>query len=251
MRNQIYLFIFILLGLYSCSEDNNQNSESFSKTSSESIAFRVNASDKLKSFETTEVLSQLFFEFGIKKIFVENLNDGKKKISFVSANSNFINDNFSNFIDNEFIIEENLIYEDKSPLNILKLENNNLFYKEGENNSFIDINLITNNDNISLLKLLLLMNEIQTPNDDKKTYENYLEIYNGRGGCHFSDQVIAFGFGFSQAGAMADLEWTLNNSVNNFYCKRISPRAEISDWGGFYTATVTFCCRNGGNGGSW
>lgn len=251
MRKQFYLIIFTLLALSSCSEDGNQNSETLKKENSENVNYRISSLERLQSFQTTEILSPLFFEFGINKILVENLSDGRKQVSFVSTESNFRNNRYSSFINEEFIIHNNLIYESTSPLNILKLVDSNLLYKDGANNEFINIDLITENDNVSLLKLLFLFNEIQILDENKKGYNDYVSVYSGRGGCHWSNQVIAYGFSFTQAGAVSDLQWTLNNEVNHFGCRQINSQAEVTNWGGFYTATITFCCGGGGAGGSW
>lgn len=251
MKNLFYLIILTSLALISCTEESIQKTESSRMEKSEKINYRISSSERLETFQTIEILSPLFFEIGIREIHVENIDSEKKQVSFVSTESNFKNDRYFNFKDEQFIIENNLIYEKTNPLNILKIEGNTLFYKDATTNEFINIESFYENDNISLQKLLILFNEIQILDENKKGYDDYVIAYNGRGGCHWSNQMIAYGFGFTQAGALADLQWTLNNEVNYFRCRSLNSNAEITNWGGFYTATITFCCGGSGAGGSW
>ncbi len=89
----------------------------------------------------------------------------------------------------------------------------------------------------------------------KQPFPQQYESYGSSGGgCTFFNTYYVVGAGLTTSAANASL-LGYDGQINSFTCKKLNKSADVTNWGGFYTATDTYCCPscfpNCGASGSW
>lgn len=230
----------------SCSNDDN-------KIKTENLT-EVNQKSNLESLivtkTTTELFTNLFIAYGVNKIeCIQKDERFEYKIKSGNTPTVIFGDDEISLSDSEFILENGKIYKKNNPNLFLTLVDNKIFLNNGLSKN--DITQMTYFQKDSML-LLLFLNEITTPNNQKSFIKN---ISTTMRPCDVNNQTYVTGYGLTQGGAEADLaagQETLLRNGGLDGCTLLDSKARIEKVSIFITATVSYCCDgHGGSGGSW
>jgi len=258
MKNKTYnvstliLLLFTLL-LASCSEDKSENTvNSNTNTGTNSTIQRAagesDIAAKITVTNSTSLISESFFNMGVSRILVKN-NSDEVTYNFVASKTFVLDDTHVHFSTKEFLLKDNFVSEINNPEYAVTLYNNQIYLRTPEKEDLLSkFENIERNENVHIL--LLFLNEI-TMSTNKLEFDTHMTNFSSKGGCSFSNTIYVYGIGLTSSAAASNLIHSVDgSSINSFSCRKLNATPELTNWGGFYTSTNTYCCRPG-SGGSW
>ena len=257
MKNKIYLigsaaFLLVVMAVIACSEERT-NLKAGKQTEYPAYARgggQFDVSSHLTVTKSTEIVTSLFFDMGIKDILTTNSADSLK-FTFNTYKGYMYGGNYIDFKDRTFILTDEFLYEKEHPEYSISLLKNDYYIVTPEGEGLLDAMPEKFND-AYVQELLFCLHELISPEGVKRSFTSMSSAPNS-GGCSIENTYYIFGIGLTTSAAVANLVDSINHPahVNSFECRSLSTTTEITNWGGFYTATNTYCCHFNGSGGSW
>ncbi len=245
--------ILILATLSNCAEDSSVK-DSDLKLSLQSRVKPTTISSSIKVKATTDSISSIFFKMGVNQILVSN--------DSVASTYTFDSRTFFGFMGDEedleshtFKVEENKIYDVRHPDTFLTINNAQLELNSPSYTGIISSYADFRNDTTTV-RLFIVYNElIGTFTPTMPVAGHIREFATPGAGCDLMNTYYVFGIGFTRAAAEANRIASSSGEINDFTCKKLNTTPDVTNWGGFYTATDTYCCPDCfprcGGGGSW
>lgn len=257
MKNKTYVPILILvlftMLLTSCSEDKTEQTTNSKNTDTSNTMARAagesDLSSKITVNTTTSIISEMFFNMGVSRILVAT-TPSETKYNLVASKTFTLDGEAIHFSTKEFLLSDNFISEAQHPEYAMASYNNEIYLRyQGKEDLLSKFENLEKDVNVHIL--LLFLNEI-TMNSNKLEFDAHMTNFSSRGGgCSFANTIYVFGIGLTTSAAASNLIHSVEgSSINSFSCRKLNAAPELTNWGGFYTSTNTYCCRPG-SGGSW
>lgn len=258
-KNKLIIACLIALSSFviviSCTQENIESKIDSKQTTIESeMSFRGiqnNLNDTIQVLASTTLISEFFFNIGVKKITVEEKSIGLSYKFETSKNFNACGKSID-FSSKEFILKDNLIYEKSNPEYSVTFKDNAYFIFSPSNNDYLE--MFTNfGESEEITSLVVFLHEIILENSVKTEFDTHMQNFDLRGGCSFWNTYYLIGAGATTSAANANLVYVMatDDFVNGFTCRKLNSSPDVTNWGGFYTSTNTYCCGGGGASGSW
>lgn len=237
----------------SCTQENVEQKNDSKQTTIDSEMSKVsrNLNDTIQVFKSTTLMSEFFFNIGVKKINVEEKSIGLS-YKFETTKNFIVSGKSIDFSSKEFILKDNLIFEKSHPDYSITFKDGAYFIFSPSNNNYLE-KFTKFGENEEITSLVIFLHEIILVNGVKAEFDTHMQNYDSRIGCSFWNTYYLVGAGATTSAANANLQFIIatDDFVNGFTCRKLNSSPDVTNWGGFYTSTNTYCCGGGGAGGSW